>query len=170
MRRAAPKFVLLVGALICAPIVVDAAGQSYMSLVGELVGSVESLRMLRDICASSTPETATQNAKAYEAWAKRHADLLASVQIQRSRADVRLAKQAAANPGAPKSTEDVVAILRERLATQLSLSSPEVRKATCSKYPEFVLSSEKARTDEILSLLKTVTHADEVLTQRETQQ
>jgi hypothetical protein len=169
MLRAAPKYLILFAAAVVTPVASNAAGQSYMSLVGELVGEVESLRMLKDICAHSAPETATQNARAYEAWAKRNDALLVSVQTQRRHADVRLAKQAEKNPGAPKSTEEIIALLQERLATQLSQVGPQAQKETCAKYPELISSSEEARTNEILALLKTVTHADEVLTQREAQ-
>jgi hypothetical protein len=170
MLRIAPKYLLLFAAALVTPASINAAGQSYMSLVGELVGSVESLRVLRDVCAHSAPETATRNARAYEAWTERNATLLVSVQTQRRRADVRLAKQAEKNPGSPKSTEEIMVLLQERLASQMSQAGPEALKEACSKYPELISSSEKARAAEIQSLLETVTHADEVLTQRESQQ
>jgi hypothetical protein len=168
--RGTSKHLLLVTVAVCTPVVTNAAGQSYMSLVGELVGAVESPRVLRDICARSVPETAAQNARAYEAWAKRNDEILVAVQAQRSRADVRLARQTASQPGTPKSTEEFLALLQEQLVTQLRQAGPKAAKNMCSKYPELISSSEEARAIEIRSLLKSVTHADEVLTQREAQQ
>lgn len=149
---------------------VGAAGQSYMSLVGELVGKVESLRMLRDHCAAAAPETAVKNAKAYEAWAERNAGLIAQVQTQRERADTRILKQAADNPSAPKSTTKIVAILQRGVFAQLASTDIESQRTMCAQYPDMISASEKSRSKEIAALLKTVTHADEVLTQREARQ
>lgn len=148
----------------------SAGSQSYMSLVGELVGKVESLRMLHDYCLNASPQTADANKHAYEAWAQRNADLLALVKTQRSHADRRLAKQAAAaGPSIPKSTTEIVVLLEQHLSAQLRGADANTQQSFCAKYPELISSSEKARNEEIVSLLKTVTDADEVLSEREKQ-
>jgi hypothetical protein len=147
---------------------VGAAGQSYMSLVGELLGKVEGLRMLRDHCATVTPED-TETTLAYEAWEKRNSDLLALVKTQREHADKRLAKQALENSSAPKSTAEFIALLEGRLLAELRESDVSSQKAMCAGYPELISSSETARREEIAALLKVVTHADQVLSEREAQ-
>lgn len=147
-----------------------AAGQSYVSLVGELVGKVESLRMLRDHCSNAAPQTTDANKRAYGAWAQRNADLLALVRTQRERADQRLAKQAAADPSAPKSMAEIVVLLEQRLSVQLRGANVDAQQSLCAKYPELISSSEKTRSEEIAALLNTVTHADEVLSGREKRQ
>jgi len=136
-----------------------AAGQSYMSLAGELVGAVESLRMLRDICAEVAPASAAQNTRAYEEWAARNSDLLTRVKTQRDRMDERL----------PKSTAEVVALLQSRLSAQLRAASADSQRRLCARYPQLITSSEKDRAGEISALLKVVTEADEVLSLREAQ-
>lgn len=146
-----------------------AAGQSYMSLVGELVGKVESLRLLRDHCSSVFPQTMDANKRVYEAWAERNAELLALVRAQREHVDRRLAKQAAADPSAPKSTAEIVVLLEQRLSAQLRGAGLAAQQSFCAKYPDMVVASEKARNEEITALLKTVGHADEILSAREKQ-
>jgi hypothetical protein len=163
------RFVLCVAAL-CAPVAAVAAGSSYMSLLGELVGKAEMPRMLRDICIEASPETVKQNARAYEEWAQRNADLLSAVKVQQDRGDVRLAKQATQNPGSPKSTREVIAMLQQVLAEQVSQAGPAAGKDMCSKYAGQLSSTEETRKAEIQSLLKTVTNADKALSTREAQQ
>jgi hypothetical protein len=143
-----------------------AAAESYMSLVGELVGAVEGLRMLRDHCAGAVPEMAVQNARAYEAWVSRNAALLALAKTQRDHADVRIARQAAGNASAPKSTTEIVALFQERLSAQLQRSGTEAQRAMCANYPKLISSSEKRRSEEIEALLNAVTEADRALSRR----
>jgi hypothetical protein len=162
--------VVLIAAAVLTAASANAAGKSYMSLLGELVGKAEMPRMLRDICADASPETAKQNARAYEEWAQRNAELLSAVKVQQDRGDVRLAKQAGENPGAPKSTKEVIAMLHEVLAEQVSQAGPAAGKDMCSKYAGQLSSTEETRKAEIQSLLKTVTDADKALSTREAQQ
>lgn len=163
------RVVLIVAAALAAASA-NAAGQSYMSLLGELVGKAEMPRMLRDICVDASPETVSQNARAYEEWAQRNADLLSAVKVQQERGDVRLAKQAAQNPGSPKSTREVIAMLQDVLAQQVGQAGPATGKDMCAKYAGQLSSTEESRKAEIQSLLKTVTDADKALSKREGQQ
>lgn len=96
--------------------------------------------------------------------------MLALVQTQREHADRRLAKQAAADPEAPKSTVTIVTLLEQRLSAQLRGASADAQQGICANYPELISSSERTRNEEITALLNTVAHADEVLSEREKSQ
>ena len=146
----------------------SAADQSYMSLVGDLVANVEAPRILRDLCLSDVPSSATANAKAFESWVQGNAELLKLVAVQRERADKRLATQAASNASAPKSTDQLVEILRRNMKSHLQKAEgSEHLTLTCADYPSFLSFTAESRGAKITELLKLVTSADVALSERE---
>jgi hypothetical protein len=142
-----------------------AAGKSYMALVGELFGAVETPRIVLDVCASRSPATADSNARLYAGWRERHRALLDAIDEQISRANVRLKKQAAA--GSEHSLQDAVTAIRGVLEHQVDgMSEPEVREF-CGRYPDLIKKKDAEASTSIQELLNVVAHADEVLSERE---
>ena len=139
--------------------------RSYMSLVGELLGAVESPRMFRDGCAKRVPATSAQNARLYDDWRARHKALLDAADEQIARANERLKKQAAPAAGDPVSNmkESATRTYDEHLD---KMTSPEVNEY-CGSYAAFLKFKDDEFKSSVPNLLKVVTEADRALTERE---
>jgi hypothetical protein len=141
-----------------------AAGKPYMTLVGELLGAVESPRLIRDFCATRSPSSAHENSRLYDAWKLRHADLLAAVADQVARANVRLKKQGA--PGGDEPINAMLAALERALEQSLSAMTTDQVVQVCGQYSK-VIEDKDLEATSIPKLLSIVKHADEVLSARE---
>jgi hypothetical protein len=139
--------------------------RSYMSLVGELLGAVEAPRMFRDGCAKRLPATAAERARLYDEWRARHKALLDSADEQIARANERLKKEA--TPG----TDDPVSIMKETISRMydehLGKMSPQELNEYCGDYASYINSKDDEFKSSVPNLLKVVTEADRVLTERE---
>jgi hypothetical protein len=144
---------------------VFAAGKSYMTLVGELMGAVESPRLIRDSCATHFPSSANDNARLYDAWKSRHKALLDSVAEQVRRANVRLKKQGA--PGGDEPARAMVEALGRALEQSLSEMTPDQIAQFCGQYPKLIEKKDAEATSSIPKLLSVVEYADKELTSRE---
>ncbi len=151
--------------LLAFPVVTIAAGQPYMSLVGELLGAVESPRMVRDFCAAKSPATVRENAQAFEAWHTRHTDLLSAVELQVERANQRLKRQGA--PGGERPIAALYDLANRQIATVLGGKSAQDIASFCRAYPTWMKTKDNEAATSIPKLLDVVTHADKVLSERE---
>ena len=158
-RRHAP-FAFLIAAQLAL-----ASGKSYMDLVGELFGSVESPSLIRDFCATRSPGTASENARLYDEWRSRHLDLLEAVAIQVAHADVRLAHQ---NPPADaESFAQIRSNMKAKIEESMRQKSPEWIVQFCSTYPKFIEKKDEEAKTSISQLLSIVEKADKDLVSRE---
>jgi hypothetical protein len=163
MKRRVASALLL--AFLVAPCAVLASGKSYMALVGELVGSVQSPRIIRDYCAVHSPSTAVRYAKLYDEWAARHGALLAAIDEQAARAAVRLKKQGA--PGGDKPIEWLIATITDSVLAKFDGYSSAQAEQVCSGYPKLLEAKDEEAEGEIPRLLSIVSDADKSLTTRE---
>jgi hypothetical protein len=157
------RSVLLV--LVLGSSVAVSAGQSYMTLVGELMGAVESPRAVRDFCTMRSPATAAKNARLYADWKERHKALLDSIDEQIAHANVRLKKQGA--PGGDNPAEFMLMSVRSVLEERLDGMSKSQVKDFCGNYSAMIKSKDEEASTSIPRLLEVVTHADKVLAERE---
>ena len=129
-----------------------AAGESYMSLVGQLYGAVELPRLAKDHCGKVQPSLTAPITEAYEVWAKRNAAVLGKAREQLSRADARARKE-----GVSLSQFD------EMLRGQFrSLDA----KQFCQRYADLLSSKERQFNSDVKQLLDAVTYADAELSKR----
>jgi len=142
-----------------------AGGQSYMSLVGELVGSVQSPRIFRDYCAVHSPSTAARYAKLYDDWSERHRTLLEAIDEQAVRAAVRMKRQGA--PGGDKPVEWIIEAVKNSILANFDGLSPAQAEQVCSGYPKLLKTKDEDAEAEIPKLLSIVSDADKSLTARE---
>jgi hypothetical protein len=142
-----------------------AEGQSYMSLVGELLGAVETPRMFRDGCAMRVPATAAERAQLYDEWRVRHKALLDAADEQVARANERLKKQAA------PETVDPVSKMKEAASRMfdehLDKMTSQDLKEYCGSYAAYLKYKDDEFKNSVPQLLKVVTEADRALTERE---
>ena len=166
MRNKVPssyRMACLVLALV--PAFALAEGKSYMTLVGELLGAVETPRMIRDYCAKRAPGTDVEFARLYEAWAMSHKELLGAVAEQLSRANVRLKKQGA--PGGERPIDFIRNFVARQLEQVLGDMTPADLAKFCSAYPQYIEKKDKDAETSIRELLSVVEYADQKLTERE---
>ena len=142
-----------------------AGGKSYMTLVGELMGAVESPRLIRDSCAAHVPSSANENSRLYDAWKLRHKDLLDAVAEQVLRANARLKKQGA--PGGDEPARAMVDALGDALEQSISEMTPGQVTQFCGQYPKLIEKKDVEATTSIPKLLAVVEDADKDLTSRE---
>ena len=90
MRRSPPSFLLCCTIAALSAQAAVAQGESYMALVGELVGAVESPRVVMETCVARKSGRRGDLQPAFEAWRARHAALLTQVDAHLARADARL--------------------------------------------------------------------------------
>jgi hypothetical protein len=158
-RRIAPFSLLILCPLALA------SGKSYLYLVGQLFGSAETPRLIRDFCATRSPDTASENAKLYDDWQFRHAELLAGIAIQVAHADVRLRRQ---NPPADvQSFGEIRANMKAKLEETLQQNSPGRISQFCTMYPKYIEKKDEEARTTIKQLLSTVEAADKELASRE---
>jgi hypothetical protein len=143
----------------------SAAGKSYMTLVGELIGAVEGPRLTRDSCAVHVPSTADENARLYEVWRMRHKDLLDAVAEQVARANVRLKKQGA--PGGDETIKGLIETASQRIEQTMSAVTPDQAAEFCGHYSEYLERKDSEATTSMKDLLSLVEHVDKELTLRE---
>ncbi len=141
-----------------------ASGKSYMDLVGQLFGFVESPKLIRDFCATRSPETASQNARLYDEWRSRNSKLIDAVAIQVAHADIRLARQ---NPPADaKSFEQIRGNMKAKLEETLQQNTPEWIDKVCAVYPKLIEKKDEEAGTSIQQLLSPVEAADKELASR----
>jgi hypothetical protein len=92
--RTRPRYLLLIAAATIGSSVL-AAGESYMSLVGQLYGAVELPRLAKDYCGSAQPSLKSSITTAYESWERRNESFLTKSREQFSRANARMKKEGA---------------------------------------------------------------------------
>jgi hypothetical protein len=143
----------------------SAAGKSYMTLVGELIGAVEGPRLTRDSCANHVPSSAHENSRLYEAWKMRHKDLLDAVAEQVARANVRLKKQGA--PSGDEPTKLMIEAVSQRIEQTMSAVTPDQAAEFCGRYSEYLERKDAEATTSMKELLSLVEYADRELTSRE---
>lgn len=142
-----------------------AEGKSYMALVGELMGSIESPRMIRDYCAANSPDTAAENSRLYEAWKERHKELLQAIADQVARANIRMKKQGAG--GGDEPSKVMVATAEKSLTERMQQLTPDQLKQLCAGFPALIEKKEREATTSIPELLYAVSEADKALSARE---
>lgn len=132
-----------------------AQGESYMALVGELVGAVESPRVVMETCVARKSGRRGELQPAFEAWRARHGTLLGQVDAQLARADARLR---ADNPdsGARSVADAMNRILQRRYE---SLDAAALRQL-CGRYPEMLRAKDLEMQAEVPALLKRVVEAE----------
>ena len=165
-----PRLSLHVVALVVVPLVALAAPTHalaqqppYMTLVGELVGAVDSPRVVMETCVTRKAGRREQLKSAYDGWRARHAPLLAQVDEQLSHADARLRRD---NPaaGAGSVSEAMTRILQRRYD---ALDAAGLRQL-CGRYDEMLRAKDVEMDAAIPELLKRVSDADRALAARET--
>jgi hypothetical protein len=129
-------------------------GKSYMMLVGDLVGAVETPRLIQEVCGSRFPKRRTEFADAYSQWRTRHEELLKAIDEQVARANVRLERQGAP-PGASVVTT-IDGILQRRFDT-LDASRT---KQLCDAYPQTLKAKDEEMKSSVPTLLEMVADAD----------
>ncbi len=162
MSRRFPSLAALL--LLCTPAIAPAVAQQppYMTLVGELVGAVESPRVVMETCVTRKAGRREQLKSAYDGRRARHAPLLAQVDEQLSHADARLRRD---NPaaGAGSVAEAMTRILQRRYE---SLDAAGLRQL-CGRYDEMLRAKDVEMEAAIPELLKRVGEADRALAARE---
>lgn len=141
-----------------------AESKSHLQLVGELVGAVESPRIIQGFCASRQPKSASRYAKAYSEWRARHATIIEAVDAQVVRADARLQRER--SPGADPAATTVTAIT-QILQRRLDTYTGEQIRQVCDAYPDMLKSKDKDMESAIPELLERVKAADIALTANE---
>jgi hypothetical protein len=125
---------------------------------------VEGARMVRDVCAVTSPSTAAKNARLYDGWQSRHKALLDAAAEQIARANVRLKKQGA--PG-ENPVEFMVVSGRRLLEEHLAGMTPSQVQEYCGAYADLIAFKDREATDSLRKLLEIVTNADQALSERE---
>ena len=136
--------------------------KSYFDVVGKLFGSVESPRVIRDFCATHSPDNALEIARLYDDWRFRNADLLDAVEIQVAHADVRLMHQPP--PADAESIDKVRTIMSTKLEEAMQEKSPEWIVQFCSAYPKLIEKKDEEAKTSIRQLLSTAEAAYKELT------
>ena len=162
MRRSFPSWPLCCALAALSAGTAVAQGESYMTLVGELVGAVESPRVVMETCIARKAGRRGDLQPAYDGWRARHADLLARVDAQLTRADARLRAE---NPdsGARSVADAMNRILQRRYE---SLDAAALRQL-CGRYDEMLRAKDVEMEAAIPELLKRVGEADRALAARE---
>jgi hypothetical protein len=136
-------------------------GKSYMMLVGDLVGAVETPRLIQEVCGSRFPKRRTEFADAYSQWRARHEDVLKAIDEQVARANVRLERQGAP-PGASVVTT-INGILQRRFDT---LDAAGIRQL-CGAYPQTLKAKDEEMKSSVPTLLEVVADADRQMSAKE---
>ena len=158
-RQIAPLALLVLAQLALA------SGKSYMDLVGQLFGFVESPQLVRDFCATRSPQTASRNARLYDEWRSRNSKLLDAVATQVAHAEIRLARQ---NPPADaKSFDEIRGNMKTKLEDTLQQQTPEWIDGFCAAYPKLIEKKDEEAKTSIQELLSVVEEADKELASRE---
>jgi hypothetical protein len=142
-----------------------AAEKSYMALVGELAGFVESPRLVRDYCAARSPATASANARLYDDWKARHKALLDAIEEQIGRANLRLKRQGA--PGGDNPIAAMLATAPGLVEEQLAGMTTSQLKTYCGSYASLIKTKDAEASTSIPRLLEVVANADQVMSARE---
>jgi hypothetical protein len=150
--------------LLCIPVAAPALAQQppYMTLVGELVGAIDSPRVVMETCVTRKAGRREALKASYDAWRARHAPLLAQVDEQLSHADARLRRD---NPAAGTGSvaEAMTRILQRRYD---ALDAAGLRQL-CGRYDEMLRAKDVEMEATIPELLKRVSDADRALAGRE---
>lgn len=155
-------------ALAAAAMLVSAPGfpadKSYMTLVAELVGIVESPRYLQDACGRRLPEMRAARFAEYQQWRKRHSALLAAIAVQIDKANARARRQ-----GASVSITDLsnagAQVMREKMN---SLAKAQAREI-CGEYSEILRDKDVSMADPVPKRLAAIEEADRQLSASEPQ-
>jgi hypothetical protein len=132
-----------------------------MTLVGELVGAVDSPRVVMETCVARKAGRRDQFQPAYEAWRARHAALFTAVDEQLSRADARLRRD---NPDAGASS--VAAAMTRILQRRYDALDASGLRQLCGRYAEMLRAKDVEMEGAIPALLQRVADADRALAPR----
>lgn len=141
-----------------------AEGKSYFTLVGELVGIVDTPRYLRDACARRLPDTRQHVHAAYSAWRGRHAALLARVDEQVRRADARARRQ-----GSSFTPSDLGEAGAQRTHAQMGSVDLGQARGICSEYESLLEEKDAAMTGVVPMRLAAIEAAERQLSSGEGQ-
>ena len=150
---------MLLGAAGAAPALEQ--GRPYMMLVGDLVGAVETPRLVQDVCVSRFPKRRMEFTDAYSAWRVRHEELLKAIDEQVVRANARLERQ-----GAPPGTS-VVTTISERLQRPFDALDAAKGRKLCDSYPQILQAKDAEMGSSVPALLEAVVDADRQLSAKE---
>ena len=156
-----PVSSLLIGLVIALPATAGAQavslvqGQPYMAMVGELVGAIESPRVVMETCVAGRAGRRAEYQRAYEAWRTRHASVLAQVEAQLARADERLQRD---NPeSGARSVADAMNRILQRRYESLD---PGPLRQLCDRYPDMLRAKDVEMETSVPELLRRVAAAD----------
>ena len=141
-----------------------AEGKSYFTLVGELVGIVDTPRYLRDACARRLPDTRPRVHAAYAAWRARHAALLARVDEQVKRADARARRQ-----GSSFTPSDLGEAGAQRMHAQMRGVDLAQARGICGEYESLLEEKDEAMAGMVPTRLAAIEAADRQLSSDEGQ-
>lgn len=152
--------------LLVAAQVAVASGESYEQLVGKLHGDVESPRLIRDFCATRSPDTAAANAKLYDEWRSRHSQLLADVDVQLDHAGKRVFHKSP--PSDPQSYDEIRENMKAKLEETFKDKPSEWIVKFCSAYPKYMEKKDEEARTSLRQQLSKIEEADKELKSRET--
>jgi hypothetical protein len=142
-----------------------AEGKSYITLVSELVGIVETPRHLRDACSRRLPGEKAQFQSAYQRWRARHAELFARIDAQVARATARAKRE-----GSTWTLADFGEAGSELMHERLRAVTLEEARRVCAQYDGFLEDEDAAMESTVPKRLAVIEEADRELASREAQQ
>lgn len=139
-------------------------GKSYFTLVGELIGIVDTPRYLRDACSRRLPDARQRVHAAYASWRDRHAALLARVDEQIRRADARARRQ-----GSSFTATDLGEAGAQRMHGQMRGVDLDQARSICSQYETLLEEKDEAMAGIVPARLAAIEDADRRLSSGEGQ-
>jgi hypothetical protein len=130
-------------------------GKSYFTLVGELIGIVDTPRYLRDACSRRLPDARQRVHAAYASWRERHAALLARVDEQVRRADARARRQ-----GSSFTATDFGEAGAQRMHEQMRGVDLAQARGICSQYETLLEEKDEAMAGVVPARLAAIEDAD----------
>ena len=133
-----------------------------MTQVAELVGIVETPRYLQEACGHRLPDRQAALLAEYQAWRKRHSDLLAAIAVQIDKANARAKRQGASVSITDLSTAGAQ-VMREKMD---SLGKAQAREI-CGEYSEILRDKDVSMADAVPKRLAAIEEADRQLSTSE---
>ena len=140
----------------------SAAEKSYMTLVAELVGIVETPRYLQEACGHRLPDRQAKLLAEYQAWRKRHSDLLAAIALQIDKANARARRQGASVSITDLSTAGAQ-VMRDKMD---SINEAQAREI-CGEYSKILRDKDVSMADAVPRRLAAIEEADRQLSASE---
>jgi len=139
-----------------------AADKSYMTLVGELVGIVESPGYLQEACGHRLPDMkAALRAQLLE-WRRRHSELLTAIGLQIEKANAR-AKWSGSRVSMADLSAAGAQVMREKMD---SLGEDQARQI-CGEYSELLREKDVSMAGSVPQRLAVIEEADRQLSASE---